>query len=187
MKFNRGFVENLLVVLALSLIVAFSAFVAKQVKEVEVLALKPMNNAIRNFKDKNILVLGIAGFESNGPLLTDVMMVVNINLDKSTIKSISLPRDLLVNIKNTERFIKINNLLTIDNPQLKIKKTDLIKEKIEQITNLQIDNVVIVDLDGFRYFIDAIGGINVYLDEPLYDPQLANPDNPNERFYLEAG
>ena len=187
MKLNRGFAENLFVVFALSLIVAFSAFVSKQVKQVEVFALKPINNAIHNFKDKNILVLGIAGFESNGPLLTDVMMVVNVNLDKSTIKSISLPRDLLVNIQNTERFIKINNLLTIDNPQLKIKKTDLIKNKVEQITNLQIDNVVIVDLDGFRYFIDAIGGINVYLDEPLYDPRLANPDNHNERFYLEAG
>ncbi len=187
MKLNRGFTENLFVVFALSLIVAFSAFVSKQVKEVEVFALKPINNAIRNLKDKNILILGIAGFESNGPLLTDVMMVVNVNLEKSTIKSISLPRDLLVNIKNTERFIKINNLLTLDNPQLKIKKTDLIKDKVEQITNLTIDNVVIVDLDGFRYFIDAIGGINVYLDEPLYDPQLANPDNHNERFYLEAG
>ncbi len=187
MKLNRGFVENLFIISALSLIVAFSTLISKQVKEVEIFSLKPINNAIRNFKDKNILVLGVAGLESNGALLTDVMMVVNVNLDKSSVKAVSIPRDLLVNIKNTEKFTKINNLLTIDNPQLKIKKTDLIKDKIEQITNLKIDNVVIVDLDGFRYFIDAIGGINVYLDKPLYDPQLANPDNPSERFYLEAG
>lgn len=187
MKINRGFVENLFMVLALSLIVAFSSLISKQVKKVEIFSLKPINNAIRNFKDKNILVLGIAGLESNGALLTDVMMVVNVNLEKSSVKAISIPRDLLVNVKNTDRFIKLNNLLTLDNPQLKIKKTDLIKDKIEQITNLKIDNVVIVDLDGFRYFIDAIGGINVYLDEPLYDPLLANPDNPSERFYLETG
>jgi LCP family protein required for cell wall assembly len=187
MKLNRGFAENLFVVFALSLIMAFSVFLSKQVKEVEVFKLKAINNIIRNAKDKNILVLGIAGFDSNGPLLTDVMMVVNINLDKTSIKAISIPRDLLVNIKGTEKFSKINNLLTVDNPQLKIKNTDLIKNKMEQITNLKIDNIVIVDLDGFRYFIDAIGGINVYVDKPLYDPKLANPDNPNERFYLEAG
>jgi len=187
MKLTRGFAENLFVVFALSLIMAFSVFLSKQVKEVEIFKLKNITNAIRNIKDTNVLVLGIAGFESNGPLLTDVMMVVNVNLDKSTIKAISIPRDLLVNIKNTENFIKINNLLTVDNPNLKIKKTDLIKDKVEQITNLKIDNIVIVDLDGFRYFIDAIGGINVYLDQPLYDPKLANPDNPNERFYLESG
>lgn len=187
MKLNRGFAENLFVVFALSLIMAFSVFLSKQVKEVEVFKLKAINNIIRNTKDKNILVLGIAGFDSNGPLLTDVMMVVNINLDKTSIKAISIPRDLLVNIKGTEKFSKINNLLTVDNPQLKIKNTGLIKDKMEQITNLKIDNIVIVDLDGFRYFIDAIGGINVYVDKDLYDPKLANPDNPNERFYLEAG
>jgi len=187
MRLNKGFVENLFVVFALSIIVAFSAFISKQVREVDIFKLKSVNNIIRNIKDKNILVLGIAGFDSNGPLLTDVMMVVNVNLDKLTIKSISIPRDLLVNIKNTENFTKINNLLTINNPNLKIKNTELIKDKVEQITNLKIDNIVIVDLDGFRYFIDAIGGVNVYLDKPLYDPKLANPDNPSERFYLDAG
>jgi LCP family protein required for cell wall assembly len=187
MKLNRGFIENVFVIFMLSLIVAFSAFLSKQVKEVEIFKLKTVNNAIHNFKDKNILVLGIAGFESNGPLLTDVMMVVNINIDKATIKAISIPRDLLVNIEKTENFTKINNLLTIDNPQLKVKNTNLIKNKISQITGLTIDNLIIVDLDGFRYFIDAIGGINVYLDKPLYDPKLANPDNPNERFALESG
>ncbi|HRZ30032.1 MAG TPA: LCP family protein, partial [Candidatus Paceibacterota bacterium] len=128
MKLNRGFVENLFIISALSLIVAFSTLISKQVKEVEIFSLKPINNAIRNFKDKNILVLGVAGLESNGALLTDVMMVVNVNLDKSSVKAVSIPRDLLVNIKNTEKFTKINNLLTIDNPQLKIKKTDLIKD-----------------------------------------------------------
>ncbi len=187
MKLNRGFIENIFVITALSIIVAFSAFISKQTKEVEIFKLKTVNNVIHNFKDKNILVLGIAGFESNGPLLTDVMMVVNVNTEKASIKAVSIPRDLLVNIEKTEKFTKINNLLTVDNPKLKIKNTDLIKNKIAQITGLKIDNLVIVDLDGFRYFIDAIGGINVYLDKPLYDPKLANPDNPNERFSLEAG
>lgn len=187
MKLNRGFIENLFVIFALSLIVAFSAFLSKQVKVVEIFRLKTVNNVIHNFKDKNILVLGIAGFDSNGPLLTDVMMVVNVNIDKSKIKAISIPRDLLVNISGTERYTKINNLLTIDNPKLKIKNTGLIRDKAEQITGLKIDNIIIVDLDGFRYFIDAIGGINVYLDKPLYDPKLANPDNPNERFALDTG
>jgi LCP family protein required for cell wall assembly len=187
MKLNKGFIENIFVIFALSLIVAFSAFLSKQVKEVEIFKLKTVNNAIHNFKDKNILVLGIAGFESNGPLLTDVMMIVNVNVEKASIKAISIPRDFLVNIEKTEKFTKINNLLTVDNPHLKIKNTNLIKNKIAQITGLKIDNLIIVDLDGFRYFIDAIGGINVYLDKPLYDPKLANPDNPNERFALDAG
>lgn len=187
MKLNKGFVENIFIVFMLSLIMAFSAFLSKQVKEVEIFKLKTVNNAVRNAKDKNVLVLGIAGFDSNGPLLTDVMMVANVNLEKGSVKAISIPRDLLVSIRGSKSFTKINNLLTVDNPNLKIKNTELIREKVEQITNLKIDNIVIVDLDGFRYFIDAIGGVNVYLEKTLYDPLLANPDNPNERFHLEAG
>ncbi len=183
----RHFGENLFVVFALLLIIAFSVFLFNQVKEIDIFKLSGGENKTYNVDNQNVLVLGIAGFESNGPLLTDVMMVVNINVKEKSVKVISVPRDLLVKIKNTENFTKLNNLLTIDNPKLKIEKTDLIKDKVEQITNLKINHIAVVDLDGFRYFVDAIGGINIYLGDNLYDPLLANPDNPEERFSLEAG
>jgi len=186
MKLKR-FGENLFVVFALLLIIAFSVFLFNQVKEIDIFKLSDSGNKTYDIDNQNVLVLGIAGFESNGPLLTDVMMVVNINVKAKTVKVISVPRDLLVKIKNTENFTKLNNLLTLDNPKLKIEKTELIRDKVEQITNLKINHIAVVDLDGFRYFVDAIGGINIYLGESLYDPLLANPDNPDERFSLESG
>lgn len=186
MKLKR-FGENLFVVFALLLIITFSVFLFNQVKEIDIFKLSNGGDKTYDIDNQNVLVLGIAGFESNGPLLTDVMMVVNINVKAKTVKVISVPRDLLVKIKNTENFTKLNNLLTLDNPKLKIEKTELIRDKVEQITNLKINHIAVVDLDGFRYFVDAIGGINIYLGESLYDPLLANPDNPDERFSLESG
>lgn len=138
-------------------------------------------------REINILVLGIVGFKSRSPLLSDAIMVVNLNLAKQKIKVISIPRDLLVQVSSPSHFAKINSLLTIENPDLKIKKTKLISKKISEITGLEIDKVAVVDLDGFKYFIDAIGGVNVYLEKTVYDPILLNPDNFDEMFSLEAG
>ncbi len=103
------------------------------------------------------------------------------------IKIISIPRDLLVQVPGQANFAKINSLLAIDNPNLKIKNTKLISAKAAEITGLKIDNIVVIDLDGFKYFIDAIGGINIHLDKTVYDPILLNPDNFDEMFSLEAG
>jgi len=133
------------------------------------------------------LVLGIPGKESNGGFLTDALLVVHIDFLKNKVSLISIPRDLLVQIPNSQNYIKINHLLLLDNPSGKITNTKMIRTKIENITSLNIDDVVVIDLDGFRYFIDALGGINIYLEQPIYDPNLSNPDNPNEAFYLASG
>lgn len=187
MKQQKKIWENILTGLIVLILIILSAFLTKPVKEVELFKLTPFQKKALNVNQKNILILGIVGFESRSPLLTDVIMVVNINFDTKKTHIFSIPRDLLIEVPKRNYFAKINSLLTLDNPNLKIKKTDLIALKTEEITGLKIDNVAIVDLNGFKYFIDAIGGINIYLEKTLFDPILLNPDNFDEMFKLDAG
>ncbi len=149
---------------------------------------------------KNILILGMTGSGNNGSLLTDAILFVNLDFAKKKVNLISIPRDLLVQVPGTSRFLKINGLLAEDNQKRKtvksstgvvtsvgIEKWNLIKTEVEEITALKVDNVAVVDLDGFRYFIDSLGGINIYLEKAISDPNLSNPDDPSDIFKLEAG
>ena len=47
--------------------------------------------------------------------------------------------------------------------------------------------IVILDLKGFEKLIDALGGIDIWLEKDVMDPSLINPYNPSEIFHLSAG
>ena len=50
-----------------------------------------------------------------------------------------------------------------------------------------MDYIVILDLKGFEKLIDALGGIDIWLEKDIIDPNLVNPHNPSEIFHLSAG
>ncbi len=50
-----------------------------------------------------------------------------------------------------------------------------------------MDFIVIVDLNGFAQAIDAIGGINIYVPEPVYDTAYVNEFNNRELIDIHAG
>jgi len=136
----------------------------------------------------NILFLGLTGNDSSGANLTDAISVLNLNLKKKKAAFIGIPRDLWVKIGDSNGAMKINGLFEWENASKpKNPKYSLIQDKISQITGLNIDYVIILDLDGFRYIVDSLGGINIYIDKEIVDPQLKNPDNPSEIFKLEPG
>lgn len=141
----------------------------------------------------NILFLGIVGEGSRGAFLTDTIFVTSIIPSKSSkkqISMISIPRDLWVKIPNSSTGIKINSIYELENKGKEFSKSDsykLIKEKVEKITGLSINYTVILDLKGFEKLIDALGGIDIWLEKDVIDPSLVNPYNPSEIFHLSAG
>lgn len=139
---------------------------------------------------KNYLFLGIAGEGSRGSYLTDTIIVISINEKNKTINLISIPRDLLVKIPNLSYSSKINSLFEIENSLKKkteSKTFNLVKEKINQITGLNIEEVIVLDLIAVKNIVDQLGGIDIYLEKDVYDPYLVNPLNPSQIFYLKAG
>ncbi len=145
---------------------------------------KPENSPI------NILFLGIVGEGSRGAFLTDTIFVASIIPSKKQISMISLPRDLWVKIPSGSTGVKINSLYELENKGKRFSKADsyeLIKEKMEDITGLPMDYIVILDLKGFEKLIDALGGIDIWLEKDIIDPSLVNPHNPSEIFHLSAG
>ena len=187
--------EDVIIICILAIISSFIFFFITNPKQITIAgntSLIALLSDPLNTHSQNILILGKTGAGNNGSYLTDVILLVNINFTNNKVTLMSIPRDLLVQIPNSPKYIKINGLLAEENALWRqknqgVKTWNWIKTKVEDITALKVDNVAIVDLDGFRYFIDSIGGINIYLEQPLIDPNLSDPDNPNDIFRLEAG
>lgn len=106
-----------------------------------------------NAKEENLNILGV-GLSGN---LTDSLMVASINPKAKKITIISIPRDLAVDE------YKINHAFFYWG-------IDGLKERIKKITGLTIHRYAMVDFDGFRAMIDAVGGIEVDVEEQISDP-----------------
>lgn len=129
----------------------------------------------------NFLLMGFGGEGHDGPYLTDSMMVFHIDLKKNTISLISLPRDLWVKLPTKTKEIfhsKINSIYQMgmyewkNFPGVKVAKTgtpQLVKDAVQTVTGLTIDNVVTVDFTGFAKSVDALGGIDVKVQRTFDD------------------
>lgn len=129
----------------------------------------------------NFLLMGFGGEGHDGPYLTDSMMVFHVDLKKNTISLISLPRDLWVKMPTKTKEVfhsKINSVYQMgmyewkNFPGVKVAKTgtpQLVKDAVQTITGLTIDNVITVDFTGFAKSVDALGGIDVKVQKTFDD------------------
>lgn len=174
-----------LAVFLFSLILIFGFYSLKKEREFVISNSNDDNEPISVVGETNILVLGITGNDSRGATLTDTLEIIHFSPKKITL--IGLPRDLWVKAEILNINTKINAIYGLENHNKKEISFESIRKTVEKITGLKIDYVALFELDGFRYLVDALGGINIWLDSDVYDPNLKNPDNPNEIFYLKKG
>lgn len=131
---------------------------------------------------RNVLVVGLdtregltaaqllaLGTEAVGEsLLTDTILVVQYSADDDRARILSFPRDLA--IPQNGGFVKINSLRASGGP------TRLVEE-VEALVGIDLDHYVEVDIAGFLRLTDAIGGVEVCLEQPLKD-RFAGADLP---------
>lgn len=135
---------------------------------------------IKNKERVNLLFLGIPGKGNNAPSLTDTIIILNSTPGGENPVGISIPRDLFVKNPNQDYYTKINALYQNEG-------IDAVKTTIKQITGLEIDYFIVVDLNGVKNLIDYFDGIDVFVESDIYDPQFPALYNSFEIFYLEKG
>ncbi|MBB4931464.1 LCP family protein required for cell wall assembly [Lipingzhangella halophila] len=147
-------------------------------------AADPWNGADR----VNVLLIGADAAEERPGTRTDSMMAASIDVEHGDVVLIGLPRNLenvpfpegsalaeaypepfgfdqLLNdvyqtvADDTEQF-------ALD-PEASNPSADTLKKVIGNVTDLEMDYYAMVDMQGFKDLIDAIGGIEVHIDEPI--------------------
>jgi LCP family protein required for cell wall assembly len=92
---------------------------------------------------------------------TDTMMLVRINANKKRVSVVSIPRDSKVYIAGNHGIDKINAAHAIGGP-------DLAVQTVQDSFGIPIDNFIVVNLRGVRDLVDAIGGIDIYVEKPMH-------------------
>lgn len=110
----------------------------------------------------NILLLGSDELPDEGGFRTDSIMLVTLNLTQGTAHVTSFPRDLYVYIPGWT-VQRINTAL----PQ---GGFELLAATFEYNLGVYPDHFVLLNFYGFMRGIDSLGGLDIEVTEPLYDP-----------------
>jgi len=133
----------------------------------------------------NILVLGMGGAEHEGPYLTDTIILASFKPSTDELALISFPRDLWVPIPGYG-WGKINsaNALGQANEKDGAKLASLV---VGDITNLPIHYFIRLDFSGFKEIIDAVGGIEIEVENGFVDPMYPGPSFTYRTISFERG
>ena len=106
----------------------------------------------------NILLLGIAGGQHEGPNLSDSNIVANYNFKTNKLTTVSIPRDLWSPTLND----KINSAYAYGEAKKPGKGGFILaKAEIEAVIGLPIQYAAVVDFQQFKELIDFLGGIEI--------------------------
>jgi len=110
--------------------------------------------------------------------LADAIRIVRLDFIHGRIVVVPLPRDLRVDLPPDAPFpspVKLNSSYLLGTPAMRYDAppeggAEQLAATITLNFGVNVDRYVVVGAQGFERFIDAIGGIPVYLPYPLQDP-----------------
>lgn len=126
---------------------------------------------------QNLLILGS---DSRDPQNTtgsrsDTIILAHLPKDRSSAELISIPRDTWLSIPKSHDG-KHGGVNAKINAAFAWGGVPLMVQTVETYTNVRIDHVVLVDFAGFKEIIDALGGVDIYVDQSFTSTHSLNPD-----------
>jgi LCP family protein required for cell wall assembly len=155
---------------------------------------------IKRGEPVTVMLAGYGGNGRAGEWLTDTILVLRYDPKTKTVVQLNIPRDLYVYVpyggKDNGKWSKINTILpTImdwsapnqDALDRRYRWTDdrkkfdsginLIADTVETVIGMRIDYWATMSFEGFRRFIDAMGGVDVTVERYFIDRKYPRNDN----------
>ncbi|MHB1164825.1 MAG: LCP family protein [Candidatus Nanopelagicales bacterium] len=115
---------------------------------------------------------GFGGVEKFGTAQrSDTVIVLHIAADRKSAIGVSIPRDTMITLPTCKKdgkkvggyVARFNQAIEIGGPGCTIKA-------VKEMSGLDIKNFMLVDFGGFKRIVDAIGGVEICLNEAVNDP-----------------
>lgn len=139
-----------------------------------------------NDERTNLLIMGMGGQGHDGALLTDTVIILSYNHETNETSMVSLPRDLLLKTSKNN-YQKINYLYTFGENSKKYTGLSYSKKIISENTDIPIHYGISIDFFGFEEIIDALGGINIYVENSFIDYNYPTEDYKVQTIEFEKG
>jgi LCP family protein required for cell wall assembly len=144
-----------------------------------------------------LLLLGADSGPGRTGTRTDTMIVVSIGLESGDVALLGLPRNLSgLRLRDGTPFTAYQGILNeiyafgLDHPD-RYPGDDpgaaAIRQMAEDLTGLPIDYHLLVDLGTFVDVVDALGGVTVYVTEPIVDDSYPKEDGTIIQLRLPMG
>jgi LCP family protein required for cell wall assembly len=130
----------------------------------------------------NVLVMGSDSRDCSGCNIdnltgggqrSDTTILLHLSADRQHAYGISIPRDSIVDRPECKKpdgttipaasHVMWNEAFSLGGPACTI-------QQFEQLTGVRLDHYVVVNFEGFKGMVDAIGGVQVCIPEPIVDP-----------------
>ena len=130
----------------------------------------------------NVLVMGSDNRDCDGCNIdnltgggarSDTTILLHVSADRQRAYGISIPRDSMVDRPECKTedgetipgadYAMWNEAFALGGPACTM-------QQFEQLTGVRLDHFVVVDFEGFRGMVDAIGGVEMCIPEPIDDP-----------------
>lgn len=134
----------------------------------------------------NVLLLGIGGAGHDGPELTDTIILASFRPSTNEVGMLSIPRDLVVPVDGYG-YRKINNINAFAEATEKGSGPLASATAVEELFGQKIDYYVKADFSSFEELIDAVGGIDVFVDRSFVDTTYPTEDYLVQTVSFEKG
>lgn len=117
-----------------------------------------------DMKPMTFLLAGVDNREgSGGTMNTDVMMIATLNPKTKSASLLSIPRDLRITPRGQTSH-KANYFYAHHYIQDKTTAMAETKQLFGDLLHIPIDYMVLINFDGFRQAVDAVGGLDIDVD-----------------------
>lgn len=136
----------------------------------------------------NIMLVGTGGEGHDGSNLTDTIIVASIDYENKLVPMISIPRDFYIITDEFENQ-RINSVYDYFLRQYGKKEgIYILKEEVSKITGTEIQYYAFVNFQGFVDIVDAVGGVDIMVEDSIYDPYYPKGETIYfETFQIDAG
>jgi LCP family protein required for cell wall assembly len=138
-------------------------------------------------KFTNVLLVGLDTRENSGLLNTDTIIMASYNYETNNVTLLSIPRDFHVEMgEGVPWYNRINSIYSTAEQKEEGSGIVALQDAVERVTGQEIQYYAIVDFKAFVEIIDAIGGVDINVENSFTDYLYPN-GNGYQTVSFEAG
>jgi LCP family protein required for cell wall assembly len=140
-------------------------------------------------RPQTIIIGGLDSRREGEPENSDVFMIARVDLQAGTVRAVSVPRDLYIEIPGfgADKITRAYDFGSKSQSGKFKAGAELMKATVENSFGIAVDNVIVTTFHGFEDLVDAFGGVEVNNPYDLADNEYPTIDYGYTSIFFPAG